>query len=175
MKNKDDNYKRTNPSTMKTISELPKYLAPREVYKKLSKEDTFNGPKYFKQCQNVAHNERENDNKSAGKENNFADELKRSLPNFIVYTEDQIDDLNDFISHQGNSVLGVDHTFNLGNFCVTALVCKKNSVSYGLTNQMNTLYFSDQCICTGMRRLMHTTPSLHLPRLRCVVNTTSKR
>ena len=98
-------------------------------------------PKDFKQYQNVAHNEREKDNKTVGKKNNFADELlecmeladsnpvvqqvfksKRSLPNFIVYTEDQIEDLNCFISHQGNSVLGVDRTFNRRNFYVTALV-----------------------------------------------------
>ena len=82
--------------------------------------------------------------KCAGNKNNFADELlecmemvdshpfvqqvfksKGRLPNFILYTENQIDDLKYFISHQNNLVLGVDRTFNLGSFYVTAL-CYKN-------------------------------------------------
>ena len=50
--------------------------------------------------------------------------LKGSLPNFILYTDEQIDDLHYFISHQGNLVLGIDRTFNLGSFFVSALVYK---------------------------------------------------
>ena len=42
-----------------------------------------------------------------------------------LYTENQIDDLKYFISHQNNLVLGVDRTFNLGSFYVPAL-CYKN-------------------------------------------------
>ena len=144
----DDDYKRTNPETLKQIASLTKYQTPREIYKTLSKEDSFNGPKDFKQCQNVAHSERSKEKTTTGKNNNFADELlecmelvdsnpfvqqvyksKGSLPNFILYTEEQIDDFRYFISHQGNLVLGVDRTFNLGSFFVTALVYKNQRLT----------------------------------------------
>ena len=143
----DDDYKRTNPALLQKIANLSKYQTPREIYKTLSKEDSFNGPNNFKQCQNIAHNERKKENKTTGKKNNFADELlecmelvdgspfvqqvfksKGSLPNFILYTDEQIDDLHYFISHQRNLVLGVDRTFNLGSFFVTALVYKNQRV-----------------------------------------------
>ena len=49
---------------------------------------------------------------------------KGKLPNFLLYSEDQIDHLMYFISHQGNNVLGLDRTFNLGCFFVTSFVYK---------------------------------------------------
>ena len=144
----DDDYRRTNPETIRAIADLSKYQTPREIYKAMSKEDSFNGPKDFKQCQNVAHSVRNKEKKTTtGKKSNFADELLESLelvdtspfvqqiykskgrlPNFILHTEDQIDDLRYFISHQGNLVLGIDRTFNLGSFFVTAIVYKNQRV-----------------------------------------------
>ena len=60
----DDDYKRTNPEVLQNIANLSKYQTPREIYKTLSKEDSFNGPNNFKQCQNIAHNEREEKDKT---------------------------------------------------------------------------------------------------------------
>ena len=127
------------------------------MYKTLTKEDSSNGPKDFKQCQNVAHNERKKkDRKTIGNRNNFAEELlecmvlvdsdefvqqvsktKGKLPNFLLYSEDQIDHLMYFISHQGNNVLGLDRTFNLGCFFVSSfqnlrIVCVNNSCEHPL-------------------------------------------
>ena len=144
---KDDDYKRTNPKTLEKIASLSKYQPPRDIYKELVKEDSFSAPKDFKQCQNVAHNVRKKESSSKGKKNNFADELlecmelvdnhpfvqqvhksKGSLPNFILYSDDQIDDIKYFISHQGKLVLGVDRTFNLGSFFVTSFVYKNQRI-----------------------------------------------
>ena len=143
----DDDFKRTNPQTLQKIARLSKYQTPREVYSKKSKEDPFNGPKDFKQCQNIAFTEKKNKKQSIGKKNNFADEVlecmqsvdnnpfvqhvfksKGKFPYFILYNDEQIDDLNYFVSHQNNFVLGIDRTFNLGSFYVTAVVYKNQRV-----------------------------------------------
>ena len=104
-KNQDDNYKRTNPKTLEKISRLVKFQTPRDVYKALTTEDSFNGPRDFKQCQNKAHNDKKKEKGSVtGKRNNFADEiiasmelcddhpmvqeiikLKKELPHFIFH------------------------------------------------------------------------------------------
>ena len=139
----DDDYRRTNPTTLKTIASRSKYQTPREIYKSLTKEDSFNGPKDFKQCQNVGYNERKKEKTTTGRKDNFADELlecmelvdsdnfvqhvsksKGKLPNFVLYSDDQIDDFYYFVSHQGSHVLGLDRTFNLGHFFVTSFVYK---------------------------------------------------
>ena len=117
------------------------------MYSKLSKEEPFNGPKDFKQCQNIAFTEKKNKKQSIGKKNNFADEglecmqsvddnpfvqhvfkSKGKLPYFILYSDEQIGDINYFVSHQNNFVLGIDRTFNLGSFYVTAVVYKNQRV-----------------------------------------------
>ena len=78
-----------------------------------------------------------------GRKNNFADELlkyfelvdsdnfaqhvsksKEKLPNFVFYSDDQIDDFYYFISHQGSHVLGLDQMFSLGHFFVISFVYK---------------------------------------------------
>ena len=147
-KNPGDDFRRTCPSTMKKVSELSKQSNyPRKIYKKLTMDDSFNGPRDIKQCQNIAYREKRKEKKSEGKKNNFADELlecmemvdshpfvqqvhktKGSLPNFILYTNNQIDDLKYFISHQNDLPLGVDRTFNLGSFFVTALTYKNQRI-----------------------------------------------
>ena len=155
----EDDYKRTNPETMKQIATLTKYQTPREIYNELTKEDSFNGPKDFKQCQNVAQSERNKQKTSTGNKNNFADELlecmelvdsnpfvqqvyksKGNLPNFILYTDEQIDDVKYFISHQGNIVLGVDRTFNLGSFFVTSFVYKNQRVTRSNNSEEHPLF-----------------------------------
>ena len=46
------------------------------------------------------------------------------MPNFICYTENQRNDLLLFLSQKSEYPIGVDRTFNLGRFFVTALVYK---------------------------------------------------
>ena len=50
--------------------------------------------------------------------------LKKELPHFVLCTESQLEDLKYFMANQGNHPLGIDRTFNLGSFFVTALVYK---------------------------------------------------
>ena len=57
-KNPDDDYRRTKPKTLEKISNLAKYQAPRDVYRALTAEDTLDGPRDFKQCQNKAQNDK---------------------------------------------------------------------------------------------------------------------
>ena len=45
----DDDYVCKNPKTLEKISKMSKYQTPRDVYKTLTAEDSFNGPRDFKQ------------------------------------------------------------------------------------------------------------------------------
>ena len=84
-----------------------------------------------------------------GRRDNFADEVldsmemvdkhemvqqvvksKNQLPSFVLFTENQIVDLEYLVDHQGqnNFVLGVERTFNLEPFYVTALVYKNQRI-----------------------------------------------
>ena len=74
-KNPDDDFRRTCPSTMKKVTELSKQNhIPRKIYRTLTMEDSFNGPRDIKQCQNYREKRKEKCG-SDGKKNNFADEL----------------------------------------------------------------------------------------------------
>ena len=142
-KHQHDEYRRTDPIVLEKISGLSKHQRPRQVYKTLIENDSLNGPKDFKQCQNVAHNTKKKETKISGRRNNFADELldcmelvdthefvqhvyktKGRLPSFILYTQNQMDDLMYYIKNQDGYALGIDRTFNLGSFFVTAFVYK---------------------------------------------------
>ena len=110
---------------MKEISDLFKQNEySRKIYGKLMMGDSFNSPRDIKPCQNVAYREKKRERNVRETKNNFTDELlecmemmdshpfvqqvfksKGRLPNFILYTEHQIDDLKYFISHQNNLVL----------------------------------------------------------------------
>ena len=46
------------------------------------------------------------------------------MPNFICYTEDQRNGLLFFLSQKSEYPIGIDRTFNIGRFFVTALVYK---------------------------------------------------
>ena len=46
------------------------------------------------------------------------------MTNFVYYTGDQRDDLKFFLSQKILFPIGIDRTFNLGKFFVTALVYK---------------------------------------------------
>ena len=106
--------------------------------------DSLQAPRDFKQVRNVKHQKlkREKQN-NIGFKNNLADEVlecislvdthefvqhwskaKGKMPNFICYTENQLQDLIFFLSQKSTNPIGVDRTFNLGKFFVTALVYK---------------------------------------------------
>ena len=48
-----DDYNRSKPSILAKIAEMSKVKGPRQIYRELNKEDSFDGPRDFKQCQNV--------------------------------------------------------------------------------------------------------------------------
>ena len=53
---------------------------------------------------------------------------KDQVPNVICYTNEQIIDLKHFVRNSNNQAIGIDRTFNLGNYYVTTLVYKNQRV-----------------------------------------------
>ena len=143
-KGPNDDYKRSKPSILAKIAEMSKVKGPRQIYRELNKEDSFDGPRDLKQCQNVKYNERKKtDDRKKGKKTNLADEIiecismvdehpfvqqvskgKGKMPNFVLYPQEQKQDLAYFLSQESNYIIGVDRTFNLGTYYVTVLVYK---------------------------------------------------
>ena len=143
-KHQDTMYTRTKPEVLEKVASLTKGRTPRDVYKSMVLENSFDAPKDFKQVRNVKYNLlKKHDSGSDGKKNNLADEVlecllmvdscefvqqfcksKGKMPNFVCYTEDQKEDLMFFLSRKRDYPIGVDRTFNLGHFFVTALVYK---------------------------------------------------
>ena len=79
-KHEDDEYVRSDRKTLQKISELSKCRqTPREIYKTLTAEDSFNAPRDFKQCQNKVHQERKKVRSNLGRRYNFADEVLDSM------------------------------------------------------------------------------------------------
>ena len=50
------------------------------------------------------------------------------VPNIILYTNEQILDLKHFVKNAKNQQIGIDRTFNLGNYYVTTLVYKNQRI-----------------------------------------------
>ena len=137
-------YTRTKPELLEKVASLVDAKTPREVYKSMVLENSFDAPKDFKQIRNIKYQQSKKKSQNRmGKMNNLADEVlncismvdsndfvqhfsksKGVMPNFICYTENQINDLNFFLSQKSHHPVGVDRTFNLGRFFVTALVYK---------------------------------------------------
>ena len=111
-KHQDTLYTRTKPEVLEKIASLSVGRTPRDVYKSMVLEDSFNAPKGFKQVQNVKYNKSKTQESGVGKKNNLADEVfecislvdsndfvqqccktKGRMHNFICYTEDQRNDL----------------------------------------------------------------------------------
>ena len=104
--------------------------------------DSSDAPRDFKQVRNIKRQLQQQPN--LGKKSNFADEVLKvismvddtnefvqqvckvrgKMPNFVCYTNDQKEDFNFFLSQKSGFPVGVDRTFNLGPFFVTALVYK---------------------------------------------------
>ena len=53
---------------------------------------------------------------------------KDQVPNIICYTNQQILDLRHFVKNAAKQQIGIDRTFNLGNYYVTTLVYKNQRV-----------------------------------------------
>ena len=64
---------------MDKISKLSKYQSPRQIYKTLLAEDSFNGTSDFKQIQNKIQNEHKKEEITIGKKDNFPDEIFLSM------------------------------------------------------------------------------------------------
>lgn len=60
---------------------------------------------------------------------------KDQVPNIICYTQEQMQDLRHFVKHAKQKPIGIDRTFNLGNFYVTTLVYKNQRVVRKTTDE----------------------------------------
>ena len=113
----DTGYTRTNLNVLEKIAELAKEKTPREIYKKMTLDDSFEAPKDFKQCQKVKS--KQTKKLEIGSKTNLADEVlecislvdsndfvqqvckvKRKMPNFICFTDVQKENLNFFLSQK---------------------------------------------------------------------------
>ena len=88
---------------------------------------------------------------------------KDQVPHFICYTNEQIIDLKHFVRNSNNQAIGIDRTFNLGNYCVAILVYKnqrvvrKESIKNKHGNQdlpAQPIFWVPFC-CTRMQHIKH--------------------
>jgi len=142
----EKHFVRTHPRTFDKIKERMKEQIPRDIYRELKKDDSMTGARDTRLISNVKYNEKR---KSANKRNqaNVADDIlevlgminehpfvqtiihnKEQVPSIICYTQDQITDLQHFLTHGYKQPVGIDRTFNLGNFYVMTLVYKNQRV-----------------------------------------------
>ena len=135
-------YTRTNPSTMNNIKRTVNNKKPSEVYYALKHDDSSNCPRDYRVIRNAKQRARKEgfENKPVS---NVADEIleviamlqdhpfvqtiihhKDEVPSVICYTIEQLEDLKYFLKHNKDQPIGIDRTFNLGQFYVTTLVYK---------------------------------------------------
>jgi hypothetical protein len=142
-------YKRTNPYVMEHAAKelAAKEIAakkPRQVYKEMVLIDKANAPKDIQQLRDLKHRNEKKTKTTTG--NNIADEVLQVLSmlndnNFvqkvehakgqlssIIYSEEHIIDFQKFIDNSDSTRVGIDRTFNLGCFYVTAFVYKSHGV-----------------------------------------------
>ena len=141
----DTPFTRTRPEVMKNIAKTltEENNVPRRTYKTMVLNDSSEAPRDFKQVRNIKQQQQQQKPQNLGKKSNLADEvlevismvdtsefvqqvckLKGKMPNFVCFTDQQRDDLKFFLSQKSGFPVGVDRTFNLGPFYVTALVYK---------------------------------------------------
>ena len=141
----DSAYVRTNPKVLERIADLTEYTMPRLTYKKMTLDDSSTAARDFKQVRNVKYQKQLKNEKVKieGNKANLADEVlecatlvnsndfvqqvrmkKGKMPNFICFTEHQKQDLKFFLAQRSRYVLGIDRTFNLGCYYVTAIAYK---------------------------------------------------
>ena len=145
-RHQDTLYTRTKPEILEKVMSLTEGRTPREVYKSMVLDNSFEEPKDFKQGRNVKYNKLKKRDSGTGYKSNLADEVleclslvdsseyvqqfcksKGKLPNFVCFTEHQRNDLAFFLSQKSEYPIGVDRTFNLGHFFMTALSSQKSA------------------------------------------------
>ena len=139
-------YIRTPAEVLDEMVELLKTQKPSTVYNTLKRKyDEVSRPTNLQQVRNKKRRVKKESNTSNG--NNVADQVqvlenmvannhnfvrtiirdKNKTPTIILYNDDQIQDLKN-ICCTGQSVLGIDKTFNLCNMHVTTSCYKQTSV-----------------------------------------------
>ena len=151
-------YVRTPHQVMVEMGEMLKTNKPQLVYDKLTaKYDELSGPANFQQVYNKRNRDRAKERKDNGQiyhRSNFADHIKeienqvtanhpfiRSVirqngraPSIILYSDEQIIDLKNLCC-TGQTVLGVDKTFNLCDMHVTVSCYKQLAVKRVTTDE----------------------------------------
>lgn len=138
---------RTNPKTVDKIKEKLDKKKPKEIYADLRRDDSLNCARDFRVIKNQKYEQKKKEKISRTNKVNVADEIlevlgmvnehpfvqtivhnKDQVPNVICYTTEQILDLKYFVKNEKKQQIGIDRTFNLGNYYVTTLVYKNQRV-----------------------------------------------
>ncbi|CAG2250556.1 unnamed protein product [Mytilus edulis] len=156
---KDTEYLRTPATVMTEMSDLLQKETPLNVYNKLTlKHDELSGPTSRRQVHDKKYrdkkNQRKNDCGQYMSRGNIADhinEIDKKLseqdsivksiirdhgkaPCLIMYTEQQLEDIKTLCC-SGQSIVGIDKTFNLCDMHVTALCFKQTAVNMESTSE----------------------------------------
>ena len=138
---------RTNPKTVDKIKTQLATKKPKEIYAALKRDDSMTCARDFRVVKNVKYEQKRKEKTERVNRLNIADEIlevlgmvndhpfvqsiihnKDQVPNVICYTNEQIIDLKHFVRNSNNQAIGIDRTFNLGNYYVTTLVYKNQRV-----------------------------------------------
>ena len=157
---------RTKPSVTEKIKKDLKHLPPKGVEKKLNSEtdDDLGKQRNYKQVKNFKYAVDKETRPDSAPMKNIADHIvcvenmtqnhefvravqhvKDSTPSVILYTDQQIVDIKRFCAREGGTVLGLDKTFNLGEFHVTPTVYKNTSI-IRRTSQEHPIWFGPTLI-----------------------------
>ncbi|KAK6196447.1 hypothetical protein SNE40_001670 [Patella caerulea] len=156
----DRAYIRTDPRIVQRCVENGKHKSPADIYFSAVADDSVLAPRSTKQIRDKIYNDKRKQTRCAdsnlditSKPNNVADEvltilkmqkngsvIKRvehtegKLPNIIIYSKEQLQDMKSNCLGEGGSVVGIDRTFSLGKCFVTALSYKNQAVINRETN-----------------------------------------
>ena len=143
-----------------------KHLPPKGVENKLNSDtdDDLGKQRNYKQVKNFKYAVDKETRPDSAPMKNIADHIvcvenmtqnhefvravqhvKDSTPNVILYTDQQIVDIKRFCAREGGTVLGLDKTFNLGEFHVTPTVYKNTSI-IRRTSQEHPIWFGPTLI-----------------------------
>jgi hypothetical protein len=146
-KSKKDNgpYKRTHPDVLQHAAEELKTKNLRQVCKEMVFKDEANSPRDLQQLRDLKYRTEGKSTTSNG--NNVADDIlnvlsmvkdhpfiqkveqsKNNVPSIILYSYEQMTDFQKSIGTSKKKRVGIDGTFNLGNFYVTSFVYKNERV-----------------------------------------------
>ena len=140
-------YVRVKPDVIQKIKQCLESLTQKETYQKMVLSDSNSAPRDLKQVQNIKYASDKSSRKDQGNRENIADDVQALItqmgespyiqevlqikgrpPCFILYLEDQINEMKRLSSSSNSFVIGVDRTFNLGPCYVTTLVYKNDTV-----------------------------------------------